>query len=413
MQWDRYTRKQVREVVDKAISQNLNYRNQIILGLPGSFLDPEEFYEDAPFLQDSPFLKTLVANPNHIGCHTLGDGEPAFQGTAEIERDLLEICACEIFRAKPDEFDGYVASGGTEANLQAMWIYRNYFQQKHAAKLDEIAVLYSEDTHYCVPKGLNMFQLNGHIMPVDEETRKIDLDHLRKSLEQLKAAEVKYLITYMNLGTTMFGSVDPVNEIGDLFTEMEFEFFMHGDGAFGGFIYPFSNPDSEFHFENPYLNSFTLDAHKMLQAPFGTGIFLIRKGFMEYALTEEAGYVKGLDYTMIGSRSGANAVAVWMILRNYGSEGWTYKIRKLVDRTSRLCDSLDERGISYYRDPFMNIVTIHASDIPAHLAEKFLLVPERHDGQNKWWKIVVMEHVTQGALDLFLNELPAMKIQNS
>ena len=25
------------------------------------------------------------------------------------------------------KFDGYVASGGTEANMQAIWVYRNFF----------------------------------------------------------------------------------------------------------------------------------------------------------------------------------------------------------------------------------------------------------------------------------------------
>ena len=37
---------------------------------------------------------------------------------------------------------------------------------------------------------------------------------------------------------------------------------------------------------------------------------------MDYALTEEASYVQGKDYTICGSRSGASAVALWMILKH-------------------------------------------------------------------------------------------------
>lgn len=72
----------------------------------------------------------MVANPNHIGCHTIDtDHEEMFSGTQEIEHDLIRICAEEIFKGEPQGYDGYVASGGTEANIQAMWIYRNFFMQ--------------------------------------------------------------------------------------------------------------------------------------------------------------------------------------------------------------------------------------------------------------------------------------------
>jgi hypothetical protein len=35
-----------------------------------------------------------------------------------------------FFKAEPGSFDGYIASGGTEANIQALWIYRNYFMNE-------------------------------------------------------------------------------------------------------------------------------------------------------------------------------------------------------------------------------------------------------------------------------------------
>jgi glutamate/tyrosine decarboxylase-like PLP-dependent enzyme len=143
----------------------------------------------------------------------------------------------------------------------------------------------------------------------------------------------------------------------------------------------------------------------MLQSPYGTGIYLTRKGFMEFALTEEANYVKGKDYTLVGSRSGANAIAIWMIMRTYGSDGWKAKIKKLLNKTSRLCSNLDDRGIEYFRNPDMNIVTIRAKYVSNELAQKYMLVPDIHDATEKWWKIVVMDHVKQGLLDQFLRDL--------
>ena len=402
MHWDKLSHKQIKERITKALEQNLDYRREDVLGLPATYLDPEVFYSDAPFLQDAPYMQTMIANPNHIGCHTLGESEPAFPGTQEIERELIDICARQIFAAEAGSYDGYVASGGTEANIEALWVLRNYYQREHQAKMREIVIVYSEDTHYSVPKGANLLNMQSIILPVGEDDRKIKIDLMEDKLSAAKAEGAKYFILIMNMSTTMFGSVDDVGQASAVMEKLELKYHIHVDGAYGGFIYPFASNDESMTFKNPKINSFSLDAHKLVQSPYGTGICLLRKGMVQYALTDEARYVKGKDYTLVGSRSGANAIAVWMILMTYGAAGWKAKIQKLIDRTDRICENLDERGIRYYRHPSMNIVSICAKDIPQRLAEQFVLVPDSHDQQPSWVKIVVMEHVTQGKIDKFL-----------
>ncbi len=127
MFWESYSHKQIKEKVFSALDKNLDYREKPVLGLPASYLDSEVFYDDAPFLKDAPFLSALIANPNHIGCHTLNDSEVAFEGTHQIEKELIDICAKQIFDGREEDFDGYVASGGTEANIQALWILKGYY----------------------------------------------------------------------------------------------------------------------------------------------------------------------------------------------------------------------------------------------------------------------------------------------
>ena len=131
------------------------------------------------------------------------------------------------------------------------------------------------------------------------------------------------------------------------------DYTLHIDGAYGGFVYPFSNENSTINFSNPNISSITIDAHKMLQAPYGTGIFICRKGLIENVLTKEAQYVEGMDLTLCGSRSGANAIAVWMILFTYGPHKWFEKISVLQMRTQFLCNELDKLEIKYFREPFM------------------------------------------------------------
>jgi glutamate/tyrosine decarboxylase-like PLP-dependent enzyme len=404
--WNKLTKKEQIERVKTALSKNVNFAKDTTLGYPASKLDGKVFYTDAPFLKDAPVLMTFVANPNHIGCHTLGDSESAFAGTQEIEREALAILAVDVFESEENAFDGYVASGGTEANIQAMWMYRNYFMNSFGAKVSEIVLVASEDTHYSIAKGSNLLMLDWIKVPVSFNDRKIDTIAFENQLVNAKKKGKKHFIVFCNMGTTMFGSVDNPNDYVTLLNKYDLTYKMHVDAAYGGFIYPFLEKDNLLNFKNPNISSITIDAHKMLQAPYGTGIFLCRKGLIENVVTKEAGYLEGMDLTLSGSRSGANAIALWMILSTYGPNGWFEKIKVLQMRTDWLCNQLDELNISYFREPAMNIVSIQSYHITEALAHEFDLVPQKHDSDtNQWYKIVLMQHVEIEQLTLFLNKL--------
>lgn len=402
--WKKLPKEERKTKIQNALKANVNFAKDTSLGYPASKLDGKVFF-DADFLKEAPVLQTFVSNPNHIGCHTLGDSESAFKGTHELEKEVLNVLAVDVFKSKPNEFDGYISPGGTEANIQAIWMYRNFFMYKKEAKLKEIVILASEDTHYSIPKGANLLQLDWLKIPVTFENRVIDKIALEEIIVKAKNKGKKYFIVISNMGTTMFGSVDYPEDYSSVLEKHNLDFKLHIDGAYGGFVYPFSNENSTINFSNPKISSITIDAHKMLQAPYGTGIFICRKGLIENVLTKEAQYVEGMDLTLCGSRSGANAIAVWMILFTYGPHKWFEKISVLQMRTQFLCNELDKLNIKYFREPFMNIVTIHAEFIPKELAHKYNLVPETHNHENKWYKIVLMNHVEVQHLTTFIDEL--------
>ena len=402
--WKKLSKEERNNKVQKALNANVNFSKDTSLGYPASKLDGKVFY-DADFLKDAPVLQTFVANPNHIGCHTLGDSESAFKGTHVLEKEVLDVLAVDVFKANPNEYDGYISPGGTEANIQAIWMYRNLFQYKNQATLAEIVILASEDTHYSIPKAANVLQLDWLKIPVAFENREIDALALEAIIVTAKENGKKYFIVVSNMGTTMFGSVDNPEVYTTILEKHHLDYKLHIDGAYGGFVYPFSNEKSIINFSNPKISSITIDAHKMLQSPYGTGVFICRKGLIENVLTKEAQYVEGMDLTLCGSRSGANAVAVWMILFTYGPHKWFEKVSVLQMRTQYLCSELDTLGIRYFREPHMNIVTIHSEFIPKTIAEKYDLVPETHNAENKWYKIVLMNHVEVQHLTIFIDEL--------
>ncbi len=404
--WKKRTAAERLHHIEQALLDNVNFSKDASLGYPASKLDSKVFYDDAPFLKDAPVLMTYVANPNHIGCHTTGTSEKAFKGTQQIERETLDILAVDVFGAEKEQFDGYIASGGTEANLQALWMYRNYFIKNFRALPSEIVIIASEDTHYSIAKGSNLLLIDWLSLPVEFESRKIESSSLENLLISAIANGKKYFIVICNMGTTMFGSVDNPNVYTAILDRLNVPYRIHIDAAYGGFVYPFlADEENSLNFKNPKISSLTIDAHKMLQAPYGTGVFLCRKNLIENVLTQEAEYVEGMDLTLSGSRSGANAVAVWMILNTYGPNGWFEKVKILQMRTDWFCKQLDGLQIAYFREPNMNIVTLKASFVPDHVAAAFDLVPQKHSPENQWYKVVIMEHVEVDHLVRLLDKL--------
>jgi len=407
MHWKKMTNKAVRDRVFAALKINASYFSSPILGVPATYLDEEVFYSDAPFLKHAPFITTLIANPNHIGVHSFDDHqmEDIFAGTQELETEMLRMVSENMFKGEEKQQDGYVATGGTEANIQAQWIYRNYFIKEKGATNDEIAMVYSEDSHYSMPKGANLLNLRSIILKVDDNTRQIIQEDLVNKIEAAKKEGVKHFIVVMNMATTMFGSVDDIERITAWLNETHTDYKLHVDGAFGGYIYPFTICKSPYSFKNPNISSITIDAHKMLQAPYGTGIFICCKGLMQYTRTEEAKYVQGLDFTISGSRSGANAVAVWMIMMAHGPNGLKVRMENMADKALSLSEDLQDLGIEVFYEKGMNIVTIRDKYITPAIAKKYRLVSDNFGNKSNWWKVVVMKHVTQGTLDKFVEDL--------
>ncbi|MEP1259427.1 pyridoxal-dependent decarboxylase, partial [Algoriphagus sp.] len=403
--WKKLNSEERLKRVQQALKDNVDFSKDASLGYPASRLDERVFPEDAISLREKPVLSTYLANPNHIGCHTFGTSELAFKGTQALEREVLSMIAVDLFKIEDGQFDGYISPGGTEANIQAIWIYRNEFMKSHGAKIDEIVILASQDTHYSIPKAANLLMVDWERLAVDPFSRLLTPKGVKDTIDSCLNRGKKYFIVVANMGTTMFGSVDDPTLYTEALKQLQLPFRLHIDGAYGGFVYPFGDFENQINFRNPDVSSITIDAHKMLQSPYGTGIFVCRKGLIQHVLTEEAAYVEGMDLTLCGSRSGANAVAVWVILTTYGPHKWYEKISVIKMRTNWFCKQLAEMGINFYREPEMNIVAIHAEEIPEEIAHNYTLVPEAHDESNKWYKIVLMDHVEIEHLKSFLEDL--------
>ena len=65
------------------------------------------------------------------------------------------------------------------------------------AKLSEIAILASEDTHYSIAKGSNILQIDWIVIPVSFEKREINQVALEEKIIEAKKIGINYFIVVM------------------------------------------------------------------------------------------------------------------------------------------------------------------------------------------------------------------------
>src|ERR1700684_4084638 len=120
---------------------------------------------------------------------------------------------------------GHLSSGGTFANLEALWVTG---QLTHTEDGEPKAVAASDQAHYTHSRISGVLGLPFISIPSDEQGR-MDLTILESLLETGKIGTV-----VVTLGTTAIGSVDPLDKIVAL--QQKYTFRIHVDAAYGGYF---------------------------------------------------------------------------------------------------------------------------------------------------------------------------------
>lgn len=300
---------------------------------------------------------------NAIGMHTTGHaGEGGFKKLQDMERTAIGMAA-SVIGGSLETVDGYFASGGTEANEWGLWIGREWLEHNvHSEK--GTVVLMTPLTHYSVPKVLSKLNIakmkatrcetchKAHVTEPDPSGAGVSLvgmdsegrmlvDDLRRLLTQKVEQGFKRIIVVANVGTTAFGSVDPIDAICDVVDDIESHsearVYIHIDAAFGGFTVPFLAPETAQWFARKQVMSVTMDGHKMGHLSYPGGIALCRKGLAS-SIARHVEYINGHeDNTVCGSRSATPAMMAFYAWRTLGFEGQARFVRECVAKRDALC----------------------------------------------------------------------------
>ncbi|MFI8418588.1 pyridoxal phosphate-dependent decarboxylase family protein [Serratia sp. NPDC078593] len=237
----------------------------------------------------------LYINPNN---HALDGG----RATSALEKEAVAEIAKMVGW---HEHLGHLTSGGTFANLEALWIARKLAPGKSVAA--------SELAHYTHQRISQVLEIEFEKIPCDTLGR-MDIAELEARLKQGHIGTV-----VVTLGTTAMGTLDPLDAIIAL--QRQYSFRIHIDAAYGGYFTLCTQlPD-----ENRKIfdalhqaDSIVIDPHKHGMQPYGCGCILFKNPAVGKYYKHDSPYTYFSsnelhlgEISLECSRAGASAGALW------------------------------------------------------------------------------------------------------
>ena len=258
---------------------------------------------------------------------------------------------------------GAFCSGGTIANITALWVARNkalrangsfkgvekeglFKAMKHYG-YDGLAVLVSERGHYSLKKAADVLGLGqeGLVAVKTDANNRIIVNDLKAKIVELEKQNIKPIAVIGVAGTTETGNVDPLPEIAEVCQAHSCHF--HVDAAWGGATL-MSNHHRHLLKGVEMADSVTIDAHKQLYIPMGAGMVLFKDPDAMKSIEHHAQYIlrKGSkdlgSHTLEGSRSGM-AMLVYAAMHIISRPGYELLIDQSIEKARYFADLIKQQ----------------------------------------------------------------------
>jgi len=325
------------------------------------------------------FLKLPV---NNIG-DPFGDNLYGVN-THSFEREVLDFFA-RLYHIREKEYWGYVTHGGTEGNMYGLYLARE--------TCPGAIVYFSEDTHYSVPKIVRVLGMT-HIVIRSEENGEMDYDDLRA---MLRTNRDKPVIILANIGTTMKGGIDRIDQIEKVLHENAIRrSYIHCDAALGGMILPFLPKAPVFDFRTS-VDSIAVSGHKFIGMPFPSGIVIAKKQNVE-RVKSAIEYIGAADTTISGSRNGIAPLMLWVAIRSLGRKGFEDRAKHCLALTRHAVEKLRAIGWEARANDFYNTVVIKRPS--QKLVKKWQIAV-----QGDIAHLIIMPHTKKEQIDAFIADI--------
>jgi len=275
----------------------------------------------------------------------------------EIEMEVTNHL-CKLY-GYDENADGVFTSGGSQSNQTAIILARDWFCN-NVLKFDvkkyglpenftKLRMYTSEISHFSMEKSAHILGLGYQSVvkvPVDSK-KKMDMKVLNALIEKdIADGNIPFLIV-ATIGTTDFGSIDPLKELAEL--TKKHNMWLHADAAYGsGVILSQKYKNRVAGLE--LCDSITVDFHKMFLMPISCSAILIKDKSDFDALTihanylnreedEEDGYSNLVDKSLQTTRR-FDALKVWTSFQYRGQDGWNEIINTSMENAQYLYKKL-------------------------------------------------------------------------
>jgi glutamate decarboxylase len=280
--------------------------------------------------------------------------------TAAIESHCVAILADLWNSPQSDNATGCSTTGSSEAAMLAgmalKWRWRE--RMRRAGKpTDRPNLVAGANVQVCWEKFCRYWEVEPRLVPMEGDRFHLDAEQAAAHCDENTIGVVAIL------GSTFDGSYEPVKEIVAALDRLEAErgldVSVHVDAASGGFVAPFLDPELEWDFRLPRVQSINASGHKYGLVYPGVGWALWRdKEALPEELIFKVNYLGGElpTFALNFSRPGSEVVAQYFMFAMLGRAGYRRVMQGARDVARHIASGIGEMG------PYRLIS--HGSDLP-------------------------------------------------
>ncbi|OSD06936.1 PLP-dependent transferase [Trametes coccinea BRFM310] len=222
---------------------------------------------------------------------------------------------------------GTTTGGGTESIIMSVKTHRDWARATKGITEPEMVVPIT--AHAAFDKGAAYLGVKVHTIPVDPETRQVDIKRVARAINGNTIMIVGSAINFPD------GNQDDIVALGKLASKHKVG--LHVDCCLGSFIMPFLEeagfPVQPFDFRVEGVTSISCDTHKYGFAPKGSSVIMYRdaalRRFQYYINPDWVGGVYGSP-SIAGSRPGAIIAGTWAAMEYMGHSGYLESCKQIV-----------------------------------------------------------------------------------
>jgi len=239
--------------------------------------------------------------------------------------------------------DGIFVSGGSNANLIAMFSARNrIFPKGRFEGYDsslKLSAFVNEQAHYSFETAANLIGIgsnqvikiktnnNGQLIPEELE---------REIKASIKRGERPFFVA-ATCATTLLGAYDPIEPMAAICEK--YTIWLHADGSFGGSLI-LSDKHRHLMSGLEKTDSFAWNPHKLMNIPLICSALLVKKrGCLQHNMTDlntdyifhDIDKIEDLGKKSIQCGRKVDAVKLWFAWKYFGLKGYQKRIDNLIE----------------------------------------------------------------------------------